>query len=393
MPEATTEGTAAAAPESTLSSEFGQMLGEYGGTSSEPEPETPSDGTTPDAAAPDPATAATDGEAATETPPSEEITSVAAAPVVEEDPFKDTKAAEYVINGKAIPVEDIRVFAEGGAVIRPESLPNILSKLAERDTLSAKFQTRDAEHQTLSKAVEWVSPEGKTFSGPEAAIEMRIGNAALFAENELMGKLLSVEDLQSYLTTKQVMGTDGQPREVVIFRPEAVEDMRREAALQRREITAQIKDHYKTALQSAVSASPVDYDAATPQLIAQLATAAKLDASVLTVDDRKILAELLPEHTKNGLADLKWQNLAKRMMTDRASQKSSTAKVVDTTTKAVKEGQARMAAAARGVKPAQVARPTSTPVQPNPQAARMEAEGDAFDALLSSGAAAMRTAR
>ncbi len=387
-----TEGTAAVAPTSTLDAEFGQLLGEaMPSAEPEPAPETPSDGTTPNAAEP-PADTAPDGEAADAVPPSEGTPPDAAAtPVEEDDPFASTTAASYVLNGKSIPVEDIRVFAEGGAVIRPESLPNILSKLAERDTLSAKFQTRDAEHQTLSKAVEWVSPEGKTFSGPEAAIEMRIGNAALFAENELMGKLLSVDDLQSYLTTKQVMGADGQPREVVIFRPEAVEDMRREAALQRREITAQIKDHYKTALQSAVTAPPVDFNSVAPTLISQVAAAAGLDASVLTHTDKSILAKHLPFHTRNGLASLEWQDLVKDRIQERVSQKSSQAKVVDTTTKAVKEGQARMFAAARGVKPAQVARPTPKPVVP--QNARADAEADAFDAQLLAGASAMRSSR
>ncbi len=387
-----TEGTAAPAPTSTLDAEFGQLLGEaMPSPESEPAPETPSDGITPDAAEPT-ADAAPDGEAATEAPPSEGTPPDAAAPVVEEDPFADTTAASYVLNGKAIPVEDIRVFKEGGAVIRPESLPNILSKLAERDTLQSKFQTRDAEHQTLSKAVEWVSPEGKTFSGPEAAIEMRIGNAALFAENGIMSKYFEVEDLQPYLTTKQVMGPDG-PREVVVFTTKAMEDDKREAALQRREITAQIKDHYKTALQSAVTAPPVDFNSVAPTLISQVAAASGLDASVLTPTDKSILAKHLPFHTRNGLASLEWQELVKDRIQERVSQKSSQAKVVDTTTKAVKEGQARMLAAARGVKPAQVARPTPKPVQPNPAAQRAESEGDMFDAHLLAGASAMRTAR
>jgi hypothetical protein len=191
---------------------------------------------------------------------------------------------------------------------------------------------------------------------------------------------------------------DGQPREVVIFRPEAVEDMRREAALQRREITAQIKDHYKTALQSAVTAPPVDFNSAAPTLISMIASEQSLDASALKPIDRELLAELLQTQLQRSpdgrqLASVAWQKRASAMIRARMEEKSSQAKVVDTTTKAVKEGQARMLAAARGVKPAQVARPTSKPVVPSPQAARIEAEGDAFDALLSSGASAMRTAR
>lgn len=405
MTTATTEGTARPeAAASTLSNDIGQLLGEFVPAVETPDPETPSEGTTPDAATSDTdaaTDAVADGEAAGDPLPSDGTTPDAAATaeatavpdVLDVDPFADTTAASYVLNGKSVPVEDIRVFKEGGAVIRPESLPNVLSKLAERDTLAERFRTRDSEYQTLAKATEWTDPQGKTLTGPAAAIEMRIGNAGLFAENKLLvEQVIQAEDLQSMLTTKQVMGPDGQAREVVIFRPDAIENLRRENALQQRELAAQIRDHFKTALQSA---PVVDYQAAAPDLIQKIAQASNLDASVLTAPDISILAKHLPFHTRNGLASVEWQELVKDRIQERITQRQSQTKVVDATTKAVKEGQARMAAAARGVKPkgAQVARPTSpAKPAPTPQQARMADDGELFDALLRSSSSAMRSA-
>ena len=387
----------AAAPESTLSSEVGQMLGEYGPSgASEPEPSTPSDGPTPDAAEPDSETAPElDGETAGAELASEGTPPDAQAALVEDDPFKDTTPATYMVNGKAVPVEDIRVFKEGGAVIRPESLPNILSKLAERDTLSEKYRASDANYQTLAKVSEWTDPDGKQYSGPEAAIEMRIGNAGLFAENKLLVEHLTDPDkLFALLATEQVPDGKGGLRERVVVNPDALRNLQRENALQQRELSATIRDHYKSVMAQAVSAPPIDFAQAAPGLIAQVAAGSNLDASVLTAQDTSILAKHLPFHTRNGQASVEWQELVKDRIQDRLAQRTSTTKVVDATTKAVKEGQARMLAAARGVKPAQARpAPTRPAAAPSPQVERSANEGDLFDAMLRSSASAMRTAR
>lgn len=387
---------------------FGDVAVSSGGEEA-PDAETPSEETTSDAAPaegdPETETATPDADAEGDATPSEgtppdAATDASETGAGEDDPFKDTTAATYVVNGQSIPVEDIRVFKEGGAVIRPEALPNVLSKLAQRDTLERKEREASQQLTTLAEATKWTDAEGKEYTGPEAAIEMRIGNAALFAENALLLKeVVGSEDLQPLLTTKQVMGEDGKAREVVVFRQEAIDRLRRESSLQHREIAAKTREYYRDALAKVSNpAAAIDFAAEAPKLIQAVATAAKLDASVLTPEDKALLAEHLPEHITDGLASVKWQKLATRMMQDRAAQKASTTKLVTTTTKAAKDAAARMAAAARGVKPKPgVNRATSTttasPKPATPQQEREANDGALFDSILTAGASSMRAAR
>lgn len=387
---ATPEGTSATPLENDLASMFGDFTS--GGESPESDetsdagtpPATPSAETekTPDGKAdPDPATAK----------PSEGITPDA-APVVDDDPLAATSPATYVVNGQTRTSDDIRVFKEGGAVIVAEALPNVLSKLAQLEQVTEKARARDTDYQTLSKATEWTDQDGKSYTGPEAAMQMRIGNAGLFAENQLIVRnVLQAEDLQSLLTTKDVADGKGGVRQVVVFRPEVIEDLQRENALQQREITASIRDHYKTALAAQPAPTSIDYTTEAPKLIQAIAEQAKLDASVLTAADRSILAKHLPRHVEKGQASLEWQELVKDRLQDRAKQKADATAIASTTEKATKEAQARMAAAARGVKPA--TRPAVAAPKPKPPTEeRLDDEGALFDSILSSGAKAMRAA-
>lgn len=402
MPEASAVSTASTpAPSATeFESAVGEFFGDYTTPGESPEPEESAAGTTPAEPASGTADGASDpaepkaGADAAETP-SEGTTPDAAEPVVEDDPFKDTTPAQYVINGQAIPVEDIRVFKEGGAVIRPEALPNVLAKLAERDTLSERVRTRDAEYTTLSKVSEWTdAASNKSYSGPEAVIEMRIGNASLFAENQLLlSHLTDPAKLAQLLTTEQVSDGKGGLLERVILSPAALATLQRENTLTQREAAAAIREHYKTVMTAAATpaAPPIDFPKASDALVKDLATSATLDASVLTSADRAMLAKQLPFHIKDGQVSVEWQDLVKDRITLRTEQKTASATLVPTITNAVKQGQAAMAAAARGVrtpvKPVVPARPVA------PQSERAQNEGDAFDALLTSGASAMRAAR
>lgn len=331
---------------------------------------------TPDAAPKDGATADASEGTTPETP--------AATPPEDSDPFADTTPATFMVNGVPMTNEDIRVFKEGGAVIRPEALPNVLNRLSERESLFERNRAQSQEYQTLAKVTEWTDQSsGKTLTGPDAAIEMRIGNAALLAENKLLIETLTNPDkLYSVLTTEQVPDGQGGVVERVILNPTALQTLQRENELTRRELELAIRDHYRGVIaeSSKPQPPPVNYEAATPELLGQIASAANLDASVLTADDKRLLADLLPEHTKDGLASVKWQNLAKTMMKDRAAQKLATQTVATVAQKAAQDGAARMAAAARGVKP--VTKPTA-PVSrkqvPTPETSRAQNEGDAWD--------------
>lgn len=408
MPAPAVSTDHAPAPSATsLEQDIGQLFGDYSSGAESPEPEDSAAGTTPaepsEGTEPDAGTepAPTDGDDAPDLE-REGTTPDATSVAIDEDPWKDTTAAMYVVNGKTLSSEDIRVFKEGGAAIRPEALPNVLSKLAERDTLSERIRVRDQEYQTLAKVAEWTDPAGKTYSGPDAAIEMRIGNASLFAENSLMLPVLTAEDVKPYLTTlpildargQAVIGPDGSPAERIVFRPDFLESLSEKARFQKEQIEFATRKHYAGVMAEASKpqAPAIDYDAAAPQLMHQVATAAKLDASVLTPADRTMLAKQLPFHVRDGNASLAWQDLVKERIALRAEQKASAQSLVTSTTAATKVTQNRMLAAARGVKPVQ--RPVvPAPKPPTPQQERLTSEGDLYDSMERASAQALRAAR
>lgn len=376
----------------TLGDEVGEFFGDY----------THSSGETPD---PDPTSAAgtTPAEPATgpdtETP---EAPVVAAAsdgttpdtPTADVDPFAETTPATFTVNGKTITNEGIRVFKEGGGVITPDALPDVLNKLSERESLFERNRAQSTEYQTLSKVMEWTDPSSNTtYTGPEAAIQMRIGNAALLGENQLLVDHLTDPDkLWSLLTTEMVPDGKGGTRERVIIKPTALRSLQIENENRSLKSASLIREHYKGVIaeSSKGQAAPIDYPATATALVGQIATASKLDASVLTPADKAMLAKQLPFHTKEGLASLEWQELVKDRIAERIAQKANTQSVVSATEKATKEGQARMAAAARGVKPKQA--PTTAPTvrPPSPTQERQQNEGDAWDIAERAAANAMR---
>lgn len=399
---ATLESTDASPSAPSLSDEIAGMMGELPGSDGEtPEPEsTSAEGTTPS----EPSAGTEQGSESDKGAETESATAVTSAGTTPEtpdtkaldetDPFADTTPATFNVNGVPVINEDIRVFKEGGAVIRPEALPAVLNKLSERESLFERNRVQSQEYQTLSKVTEWTTSEGKQYTGPEAAIEMRIGNAALLAENKLLVDVLTdPAKLYSILTTEQVADGQGGVTERVILSPAALANLQRENALTVRELTATIRDHFKGVIAESTKpqAAPINYEGATQELISEIAKSSSLDASVLTAKDRADLAEQLPFHIKDGLASVAWQNLVKKWIGERIAQKANTQTVVSTTEKAVKEGQLRMAAAARGVKPNVAARLPVTPAKPvTPENERAAADSDAWDIMERASANAMR---
>lgn len=377
-------------------SDIGEMFGEFGGGAPEPDaeaegtpPSGPADVTDQEAeGAPGSATGDADAVPSDGTPP------VAAPDALDDDPFKDTAPAEYVVDGKRIPVEDIRVFKEGGAVIRPESLPNILAKLAERDTLSTEARTVRQQYDTLAKVSAWTGADDKTVSGPEAAIERIVAHAAVLSENQLLIEHLTDPDkLYALLTTEQVPDGKGGMRERVILSPAALAHLKTENENRQWKATQAIREHFGrvVAESSAPVRAPIDHAAAAPGLIAQFAQQAKLDASVLTPADQAMLAKQLPAHVRDGLVSVAWQELVAERIQLRAEQKAATQRVVTTTQDATKKGLANMAAAARGVK-ASPGKPVVVPPV-SPQTERLTNEGDLYDQMERASARALRSAR
>ena len=378
---------------SSFDSEVAQFFGDFTALGDEtPETTESAAGTTPGepaaGTAADP-TAAADGSA---TAQSDGTTPFAAA-ATEEDPFKDTTPASYIVNGQPVTSEDIRVFREGGAVIRPEALPNVLSQLAERATLQARAATNEQQYRTLAKVSEWHDQSsGKTYTGPEAAVEMRIGNATLLAENKLLVDVLTdPARLASILGTRQVADGKGGIREEIVVRPDALATLQRENLLTQRELAQVIRNHFQGVIAEAgkPQAAAINYATEGPRLIQAIGEQGKLDASVLTPDDRALLIEQIPFHVQKGLVSMAWQNLVKQTIASRVREKASLQSTTVTVANATKEGQARMAAAARGVK--QPTRPVApaTPVKPVNQ--RAQNDSDAWDMMERAAASAMRS--
>jgi hypothetical protein len=166
----TTSSTAESADVSSATSfeaDVANLFGDYSAPSDggSPEPEsTSAAGTTPA----EPATG-TDTETASDPAAAGDATTTAASDgttpdtppatgAADADPFADTTPATFMVNGVSVTNEDIRVFKEGGAVIRPEALPNVLSKLSERESLQDRNHRQSQEYQTFAKVVEWTDP-------------------------------------------------------------------------------------------------------------------------------------------------------------------------------------------------------------------------------------------
>lgn len=401
-PNAVDAGKSEGSAPSTLDAELDVMFGDHTGSSEPPEPETPETGTTPATGEPAPATppdetakpvdgdASKTAESAGTTPETPAVATGA-----EDDPFAGSETLSFTVNGTPMQFEGIAVFKDGGAVVRPEAIDLLKNRLSERESLFERNRAQSVEYQTLAKATEWTDQAtNKTYTGPEAAIEMRIRNGGLAVENQLLMGVLGAEDMQPYLTTKMVLGADGQQREVVIIRPEALEQLRRENGLQQREIRAAASDYFKGELSKVQApAVPIDFTAEAPKLIQAVAQAATLDASVLTAADITLLAKQLPWHVKDKTASLEWQDLVKDRIQLRLDAKTSGAKIASTASQATKVAQANLAAAARGVRPKTVPAKPAPRVNPavTQQTERLDNEGQLFDAMLSAGAAAMRS--
>ena len=387
------ETAAPVAPESSATAfeqDLGEMFGDFSGGGETPEPTDEAAGTTPAEPADGAAEPGSETAPAADATPASDGTTPDAQADAEADPFTDTTAASYMLNGQPVSVEDIRVFKEGGAVIRPESLPNVLSKLAERDTLSGEVRTAKQQYDTLSKVSEWTGSDNKTVSGPEAAVERIVAHAAVLSENELIvSQVLQSPDL--YAAGFLIVHPENP--NAVIFNPAAIKQLQTQNELRQLKASQAIRDHFKTVIsQSSQSQpAPINFETAAPQLVKLVADQSKLDASSLTAGDRAMLAKQLPYHLKGGLASLDWQEMVKERIQLRTEQKSSSQKLVSSTEDATKKGLANMAAAARGMKPKLVVSAPATPV--SPQNERLKNEGDLYDQMERASARSIRSAR
>jgi hypothetical protein len=405
----------------SLENDVGAMFGDLPSSSDEESPEsgtTSAAGTTPAEPTPETATepsATTEPAGATATPLPSDGTTPAAAPVLpaEDDPFKDTTPATYVVQGKSIPVEDIRVFKEGGAVIRPEALPNILSKLADRDNLSEQNRAQYDQVKDFERLSEWkqTGEDGKEqiLQGRDGLIGMRTDFDSLKASFDTFIEVLKPQADGSYPLLEALVSVDDKGR--IVANPgfvnqllERANNAEFRAKVNVRERVAQIsRPQTQTSGRSAETATqldPVALRAEAPGVLQLIAQQEGVDTKLLTADDQKFLADQFPRFVRPITEEERRDpnNRSQTHITDGAFTQLVTRQVAlrkeiaatsQATEKATKEGQARMLQAARGVKPS---RPEATPpVVPTPPSEdRAASEGELFDSSLRSASRALR---
>lgn len=389
------EGTAGSASAPSLEQFAADMFGDLPEPGETPEPEStsaageppaePAIGTEDDATAPE-GQEGTDAAEREGDAPSDAAEPAPDAAAPEVDPFADTAPLTYVVDGQTRTSDDIRVFKEGGAVIRPEALPNIQKRLSERDHLFEQNREHYKTQQSFEAVTRWVTTdaEGKEqiVTGPQAAVEMRVANASLLAENTAIVKAITDP---AWLKANLVLDGD-----TLRINPASLEHLVTQIELQEMKAGQAIRDHFAKQLTdlSKPAPEPTDYTAAAPQLIADVAKARNLDASVLSPESKQFLAEQLADFTKDGKVGIGWQKLVAREIAQATSQKQALASTAKSTKTAKQINDARLAAAGRGVKPTPKA---VTPMKRQPvQDERAKNEADAFELMERSQAAAMR---
>lgn len=380
-------GTAAPAESgsgSTLDAEVGALFGDYVETPASPE--SSDTGTTP---ATPPADAAPSGETA---PALDSDTAAASdgttpdAPTDADDPWKDTTPAQYFVGGQPVLSEDIRVFKEGGAAIRPEALPNILSQLAERATLSTRVKQQEQDSKSLAPLTEWTpldaegKPTGEPLTGLKGLEAFHVDHAVAQAELSVFRDLLS--------DPAKLVGLLIKDGDQVVFDPSAVRQWNAELKAATTEARYATRDKIGARISEASrpEAQPVDYAAEAPNIIR---AAAGADLDKLTPDDVKLLSGQLRFYHRQGTSKI--DGAFGELVQDRIAQRKQLATVTQTVSDATRDGQARMLAAARGVKPA--TKPATTTPRPNPVAERVENESNLYEQMERAGAAAMRASR
>jgi hypothetical protein len=412
-----------------LENDVGAMFGDFGSSSDEESPvsgTTSAAGTTPAEPTPETATepsAGTEAAGTTATPaPSDGTTpSAATALPAEDDPFKDTTPATYVAQGRTVPVEDIRVFKEGGAVIRPEALPNILSKFAERDNLYEQNRAQYDQVKDYERLSEWKTQgeDGKEqiVSGRAGLIGMRTGFAQLEASFNTMIAALRPDAQGNFRILSDLVDAEPPsaqyPQGRIIVNQQALDNLLTRAELAEARATETVRSRLAEITQppnpnagrSAAPATTPDslaLQAEAPRIIELAAKESGADSKLLNDKDKAFLSQQLPRYVRTVTEDDRANDYKLKVgspivdgaftqvVKDRVELRKEVAATSQATEKATKEGQARMAQAARGVKPAKPQATTQVVTTPPPGEERATSEGELFDSVLRSSSRALR---
>jgi hypothetical protein len=237
-----------------------------------------SEGTDPSAIAPD---------ASTEPAPDTE-----SQPTTDADPLEGASPLTYTVAGEQRTYDGITVLKDnGGAIIDPERLPDVIRKLSERDHLFEKDQQRHREAQDLDQRLAWTPPGAdKPVSGVQAAEALHHDRASLLATVKAYETLLSNPE-----NIRQILSVDEQSGQLT-WNQMGVDNFLLKLANTRNEVRSKLAEYFGKL--SAPSASPQTFEPTAYTAAAIQATGAKLSA-----DDQKWAESLAPRFIRVTTAE------------------------------------------------------------------------------------------
>lgn len=388
-----TEAVAAPVDNSpSLVSAIGEMFGDY--RDAEPE----SDAGAPPVETPEPA-ASSEGDAA---PPEADGQSVPdASPPIDSDPLEGAAPLDYVVDGQPRNYEGITVLKDGGAIIDPDALADVRTRLSERDHLYEQSQVQRKELAAIHQATEW--KQGDTvLRGVEALEAQRVYTAQASVALGMVLDVLKPENFAKYATIAQTgrVYEDGSPELAIVPNEQAMAMLKEQLAFKtdRAAFTAQ-RNFAPIRSQIPQAPKPVpDAPIESMDLVPTVNAFAKSLGVTVTPDSAAFLAKAMPRYVRATTAeerpvhgprivDWSFNELVKR----EATQASTTAKIADTATAAAKANQAKLAAASVGTKGQKNA--PRIAAKPDAEPTRADDFDTNFDRLQSAAAGAMRAHR
>lgn len=315
------------------------------------------------------------------------------------DPFADATPATYQVDGQTRTYDAIKILGEAGAAIEAKDLPDVLKRLGERDHYVAANQQLYHTQQQIERLSEWKShgPDGKevTHTGLQGLVERNIAYDQVMAEREAILDLFEKpERLVAMLETPP----EGQPGHgtAFSFNKDALAAFVTDLRKDQRIASFESRKHWESQATAPIQPTgPADYSAQAPSAIQQ---AAGDLYKHLTAEDKQFLARQLNTHVRDTTPEERRGKPATytkiigegftEMVQALAQKNAAMAKSGTVVSTAAKDNAARVAAAARGVRPA--ARPTTKVAAPTEAQTRASEEEAAWDNQQKAAAAAIR---
>lgn len=258
---------------------------------------------------------------------------VAAAPKAD-DPLAGTEPFTY---GEGKTLDGVyRVPGEG--LLVPESHVAAFTAVAERaakaDQLEQAHRDLSTNHAAFERAASWTvtDEQGKetTLTGLNGLEAMRVAYGQQSAALDTLASIFHPDKSGNYprlfalLTTEQIPDGRGGTVERLVPNPDALNNLLTQSELAEMRAEQTARSQLATLTKPEPQApTPPNFTVEAPKLIASVAKAANLDASVLTPKQRETLTQQLPFHVKDGKVSMEWQGLAKAMIEERLESKKT----------------------------------------------------------------------